>query len=83
MANRPGAVDFGTEAVMVVDDEAGVRRFLSRTISSAGHAVESFGSADEAFARVRPGVFAVAFVDLRMPGHDGLWFYSGRRTIGD
>ena len=82
MVRQLGAVDFGTEAVMVVDDEPAIRRFLARIIASSGHAVESFSGSDEAFARVEPGAFAVALVDLRMPGHDGLWFLE-RATAAD
>lgn len=74
MVPQLGAVDFGAEAVLVVDDEPAVRRFISRALSAGGRAVETYATADEALERVRRGGCAVALVDLRMPGHDGLWF---------
>lgn len=58
---------------MVVDDEPGVRRYLSRCMATRGQAAEEFESADLALPALRGGEYAVALVDIRMPGHDGLW----------
>lgn len=60
--------------VFIIDDDSSVRRSLARLLGDAGHAVETFGSA-EAFLEALPAAFvrpACAVVDLRMPGLDGL-----------
>lgn len=58
--------------VVVVDDDASVRRGLERLLGSAGYNVESFASARDFLARGdydRPGCLVL---DVRMPGQSGL-----------
>ena len=58
--------------VLVVDDDAGVRRFVSATLRSAGHRVMAVGDAESALARLlssRPDVF---LLDINLPGMNGL-----------
>ncbi|MBC7294605.1 MAG: response regulator, partial [Thermoleophilia bacterium] len=74
-------VDFGPERIMVVDDEPGVQRLLSRAIEAAGYSVQAFGSAEEAAAVLTPGEFAVALVDIRMPGQGGIWLLEQLRSV--
>ncbi|HET8541133.1 MAG TPA: response regulator [Anaeromyxobacter sp.] len=59
--------------VLVVDDDASVRRSLSRALRAAGYAVEVFDGARALLARL-PSVAAPCCVvsDVRMPGMDGL-----------
>lgn len=66
-------VEFGPEKILVVDDEPGVRRFLTRCVSSRGLIVDECESADLALAVLGRGEYGAALVDIRMPGHDGLW----------
>ncbi len=60
--------------VLIVDDDADVRRILKRWIGAAGHDLaeaDSAAAALEVSAR-RPA--DVVFCDVQMPGdHDGLW----------
>ena len=84
--------------VYVVDDDAGVRRALSRVLRHAGHLTSAFASAEDFLMGVdlddRP---ACLVVDLRMPGLSGLElqqlllerglemaivFISGRADVG-
>ena len=60
-------------AVLVVDDENGVRDLMSRWLRLGGYAVASASDADEALDLVKDAPPAVALCDIRMPGHDGLW----------
>ena len=60
-------------AVLVVDDETGVRDLMARWLSSGGYAVSTASSAVEALDRVHVTAPAVALCDIRMPGRDGLW----------
>lgn len=60
-------------AVLVVDDELGVRDLMVRWLEAAGHVVVAASSADEALARAAEVPIGVALCDIRMPGRDGLW----------
>src|SRR5579859_7099895 len=60
-------------AVLVVDDEAGVRDLIASWLLAGGYAVHTASNADEALGRVHAAPPAVALCDIRMPGHDGLW----------
>ena len=58
--------------VVVVDDDASVRRGLERLLGCAGYNVESFASARDFLARGdydRPGCLVL---DVRMPSQSGL-----------
>lgn len=59
--------------VLLVDDEPGVRRALTRLLRAGGLAAESFGSAQDLLAAIRPEPGPCCVVaDLRMPGLSGL-----------
>jgi FixJ family two-component response regulator len=61
-----------TPVVFVVDDDASVRKSLTRVVTSAGYAVEAFASARDFLAR-EPFVGPCCVVlDVRMPGLTGL-----------
>jgi putative two-component system response regulator len=64
---------YGPERVLVVDDEAAVRRYLARVVTSRGYDVLACENADDALVSAESGEFGVVLADLRMPGHDGLW----------
>src|SRR5512142_1447504 len=58
--------------VLLVDDEAGIRKVVGITLADMGYTVHEAASGDEAlavFERVRP---PVVLTDIRMPGMDGL-----------
>ena len=58
--------------VLIVDDEAGIRKVVGFTLEDMGYMVHQAASGDEAlavFARVHP---PVVLTDIRMPGMDGL-----------
>lgn len=68
--------------VFVVDDEPCVRLALQRLLKSAGHGVETFGSAAELLAcgaAERPGCL---LLDLQMPGVNGLELQQALRAEG-
>lgn len=59
--------------VLVVDDEQGVRFFLSRALSRSGHCVVTAESGEEALERLRDTPFDLVLLDLRLEGAvDGL-----------
>jgi len=59
--------------VLVVDDDEGVRRVLTRWAADMGYAVQAAADADSALDVMRQRQVDVALVDVRMPGHDGIW----------
>jgi|SRR5262245_5274417 len=58
--------------VVVVDDDASVRKALQRLLRSAEYDVEVFASAAEALAGKRLGEAGCVVLDIRMPGISGL-----------
>ena len=58
--------------VYVVDDDASVRKALSRLIASVGMSVHTFSSADEFLREDLPDLPACLVLDVRMPGTSGL-----------
>src|SRR5205085_2264174 len=60
------------ENVLVVDDDAPVRRMLERTLSAEGHAVTTAADGGGALAAVEREVPDLVILDVAMPGIDGL-----------
>ena len=58
-------------AVLVVDDDAPVRRMLERTLSAAGYAVRVAADGGGALAEVEQAAPDVLVLDVAMPGLDG------------
>jgi len=58
--------------VHLVDDDAGVRKALSRLLRAKGYEVESYASAQELLERHDPAAPGCAVLDVAMPGLDGL-----------
>lgn len=70
--------------VVIVDDDASVRRALDRLLRGAGHRVESFASADEFFAAGPWQGPVCAILDLALPGTNGLEIQAriGEENLG-
>jgi FixJ family two-component response regulator len=58
--------------IFIVDDDASVRKSLTRVMVSAGYAVEAFASAREFLERERLAGPGCLVLDVRMPGLSGL-----------
>jgi two-component system, OmpR family, response regulator MprA len=59
-------------AVLVVDDDAPVRRMLERTLAAAGYGVTTAADGGSALVAVERSVPDVVVLDVAMPGVDGL-----------
>ena len=59
--------------ILVVDDDAGIRGLLRRVIGDMGYDVVDAGDALSALDVLEQGDVSLAFVDIRMPGRDGVW----------
>ena len=58
--------------ILLVDDEAEVRRFLARRLSRRGYEVTTATDSDQARALLAEGAFDLAILDFMMPGMNGL-----------
>jgi two-component system, OmpR family, response regulator MprA len=59
-------------AILVVDDDAPIRRMLDRTLSAEGYAVESVVEGGDALAAVEHSTPDLIVLDVGLPGLDGL-----------
>jgi len=64
------------ERVLVVDDDASVRGLLAQVLGDAGCVVECAADGAGALGALRRSEFALAMVDLRLPGMSGLELVS-------
>lgn len=72
---RPGAMPplFGdTSAVLIVDDDVRLAELLAATLEPEGYVCTLAASAAEARARLAEAEFALALIDVLMPGESGL-----------
>jgi response regulator RpfG family c-di-GMP phosphodiesterase len=63
---------FSTARVLIVDDEAALRRMLSVMLSQSGIFCKAVGSADEALQVLKNERMNAVISDLRMPGVTGM-----------
>jgi two-component system nitrogen regulation response regulator NtrX len=60
------------EAILVVDDEAGVRASLGGILGDEGYAVDAVGSGEAALAALEARRYDLVLLDVWLPGADGL-----------
>jgi two-component system, NtrC family, nitrogen regulation response regulator NtrX len=60
------------DAILVVDDEAGVRGSLSGILGDEGYAVSAVGSGEAALEALEASRFDLVLLDVWLPGLDGL-----------
>jgi two-component system nitrogen regulation response regulator NtrX len=60
------------EAILVVDDEAGVRASLGGILGDEGYAVDAVGSGEAALAALGARRYDLVLLDVWLPGADGL-----------
>jgi len=58
--------------LLVVDDQAGVRRMLQEALNDEGYEVVSVASGPEALQKVKQGGIDLVLLDMKMPGMSGL-----------
>jgi hypothetical protein len=72
----------GAPTILVVEDEAGDRAWLERTLSEAGYVVETAATGAEALARCRERAFDGITLDLLLPDMTGWDVLRGLRAEG-
>ena len=70
-------------AILVVDDDAGLRKALQRVLVANGFAVEVAEDGTEALARLSARSFDAVVLDVMMPGSDGIEVCERLRAAGD
>lgn len=65
--------------ILIVDDEEGVRRVLSRWLEDPDRTIAEAASADAALEEMAASPADVVFCDIQMPGHDGIWLTTELR----
>lgn len=60
------------KAILVVDDEKNIRLTLSQSLEPMGIPVQTAVNGEEALQKLREGRFGLVFLDLKMPGMDGM-----------
>ena len=68
--------------ILIVDDEAALRRSLELLLTESGYPVEVEGDPERALARAASEPFDLILCDVRMPGIDGLTFLRRYRAAG-
>ena len=69
------------EAILVADDEPGVRESLAEVLRDAGYDVQTAADGRTALTALEARDFGVVITDLRMPGADGLAVLKRAREI--
>lgn len=62
----------GSDALLIVDDEAAIRQILQRRLSREGYRCEEAGSADQALDMLAANPTSLVILDIRMPGKSGI-----------
>jgi two-component system response regulator (stage 0 sporulation protein F) len=69
------------QSILVVDDEADVREIFHLALTRKGYEVAQFGDGAEALAAAAAQQFRLAFVDIAMPGMDGVEVVENLRRL--
>jgi PAS domain S-box-containing protein len=70
------AKTFPGKSVLIVDDEAVVRDFLSDLLLKEGYSVQAAPTAEDALSLMKDTSFDAVVADIRMPGMDGKELYA-------
>jgi DNA-binding response OmpR family regulator len=60
------------KSILIVDDEKNIRLTLSRSLEPLEFPIETAVNGEEALQKLHEGVFSLVFLDLKMPGMDGM-----------
>jgi DNA-binding NtrC family response regulator len=60
------------QPILVVDDEKNIRLTMSQSLEPLDMPVQTAASGEEALEKLRKGLFGMVFLDLKMPGMDGM-----------
>jgi len=61
-----------SERILIVDDEATIRKLLRQKLSREGYQCEEAGSAEQALEKLTSNLTELVILDIRMPGKSGI-----------
>lgn len=71
------------DRILIVDDEKDACEYIQRALAHYGYEnTQTAADADDALEILRTGDIALALLDIRMPGHDGLWLLRQLSELG-
>lgn len=69
-------------AILVVDDQPGIRRLLAEVLSEQGYAVEEAANGYDGLQKAKELKPAIILMDMKMPGMDGIETLRELRRAG-
>jgi two-component system chemotaxis response regulator CheY len=79
MAAPENAVPAAKARILIVDDSSLMRLYYRTALEKAGYEVEQAANGAEALEKALAAAFALAIVDVNMPGVDGFSFLRALR----
>ncbi len=67
--------------ILIVDDELSVRDSLTKWFIEDGYKAEAVIDANEALKKIKPGVWDIIFLDIKLPGMDGMELQQRIKSI--
>lgn len=67
--------------ILIVDDEEGMRFFLSEALKKEGYPFETASDGREALEKLRSGAFKIVLMDIKMPRLNGLMAMEKMREL--
>lgn len=61
-----------TKRILVIDDDEHVRKSFTLSLEGSGYEVETVESGEKGIQRIREEKFDMIYLDLKMPGMDGV-----------
>lgn len=80
--SSPGPEDCISPRLLVIDDEPGVREGCRRTLAACGYEADVAPDAEQGLRMLQDADYCLVFVDLKMPGMDGLEFLAEAQRLG-
>jgi len=68
-------------SILVVDDELSVRDSLTKWFTEDGYKTDAVADATEALKKLKPGAWDIIFLDIKLPGMDGMELQQRIKSI--
>ncbi|MEW6328183.1 MAG: sigma-54 dependent transcriptional regulator [Thermodesulfobacteriota bacterium] len=72
-----------TANILIVDDEVGFRELMQYILVKEGYGVDTAASSEEGLNLVHQNTYDIIYVDLKMPGMDGLALLKALKEIDE
>ncbi len=60
------------ESILIVDDEASIRKLLYQKLSDEGYQCQEAGNDEQALAKLKSDLISLVVLDIKMPGKSGI-----------